>query len=118
MCIRDRVLACTPETWTHCDYGNKRYTLIKVDSLSDEYSEVTAPFALFESYTIENVERIQNPYALGSFMIRKEQLTARGHHVTEVSMICVTGVPDMERATIGGKEKTGNYENHFKSPFM
>lgn len=77
----DQILEFKPDSWTHADYSGKRYALIEVEPSSDEYNEITAPF---KSYTVENVERIQNPYALGYFMLRKEQLSSRGQGVSEV----------------------------------
>lgn len=75
----NQVLEFKPDTWTYADYSNKRYVLVEVDPLTDEFREVTAPFKKFSIlHSVEKVERIQNPYALGCYMIRKEQLATRG----------------------------------------
>lgn len=70
-----------PRTWTDADYSNRRYALVQINSYNSEYIEVTAPFG---GYRIVRVERVQNPYALGYFMLRKKQLLSRGQQVYEV----------------------------------
>lgn len=84
-----------PHTWTSTNYNNRRYALVQINSNSNEYSEVTAPF---RRYGIERVERVQNPYALGYFMLRKKQLSGRGQTVYEVRRYHPVNYADKEAA--------------------
>lgn len=71
-----------PLHWKNTDYSNKRYALVQIGQNDDEYYEVTKQF---NNYKIITVERVQHPYALGYYMLRKKQLNNRGQYMYEVS---------------------------------
>lgn len=82
MSILDKVAQVKPTTWDNIPLPHgKNYVLKKLNNYSDEYEEVL--IILQEKniprHGIQKIERVQHPFAYGSFLLRKKQLELRGY---------------------------------------
>jgi hypothetical protein len=82
---------CTPAEWedtTRSDYDHVRYKLYDVGIGSREYETEVNPFVNGEpKIDVKRIQRIQNPYQLGRFVLRKEQKKFRGGYNLDVVSI-------------------------------
>ncbi|KAJ9574038.1 hypothetical protein L9F63_008564, partial [Diploptera punctata] len=74
-----------PERWDDGNYLNVRYRTIPITSIShpDEYNNVLCEFPATLRTKVTGVNRVQNPYMYGRFVLRAEQLQVKGCNVFE-----------------------------------
>lgn len=76
------------KTWTHLEASlQELYTLQLVDQTSDEFQSVQTLWKKsVTSYSIKKIERLENPFTLAQFLIKKEEKLKKCGAVSEVNL--------------------------------
>ncbi|XP_054261141.1 uncharacterized protein LOC128985562 [Macrosteles quadrilineatus] len=93
---------CVPVEWeavTKLDYNNKRYKLYDLSVGSNEYAHEVNDFVNGDvNIQVKKIQRVQNPFQLGKFCIRKEQKKHRGEDSEVVKYYHPLRINDLEMA--------------------
>jgi len=65
------VLSHLPEEWQQSSYKNCNYKIFSLSRYNSEYQKVEAYF--YEAH-VRRIERVQNPFQFGRYMLRREML--------------------------------------------
>ncbi|KAK7791970.1 hypothetical protein R5R35_010146 [Gryllus longicercus] len=96
--IFQAVTRFSPSSWEDCDYSNEIAHCFEIGELDEEYSRVTARF-FSDGCNVSRVERVQNPYRYGQYLLRKLQLQVRyGHAASETTVYHAVPVKDVQVA--------------------
>lgn len=70
-----------PKEWEDAIYEDKTYHTFELSNDGESYT-ITIPF---NGLIVSSIKRVQNPFQLGRFIIRKEQKMFRNESADEVS---------------------------------
>lgn len=65
------VLSHLPEEWQHSSYKNCSYKIFSLSHSNAEYEKVET---YFYGADLRRIERVQNPFQYGRYMLRREML--------------------------------------------
>lgn len=72
-----------PKEWEDAIYEDKTYHTFELSDDGESYT-ITIPF---NGLIVSSIKRVQNPFQLGRFIIRKEQKMFRNESADEVSAL-------------------------------
>uniref|UniRef100_A0A1B6DD51 Uncharacterized protein n=1 Tax=Clastoptera arizonana TaxID=38151 RepID=A0A1B6DD51_9HEMI len=85
-----------PSTWDkNQNYSNKTYQLIELSRNSIEFRNVAISFP---PNAVVKIWRIQNPYILGAYLLRKNQIEHRQGSISEITKYHTVHQSDLEVA--------------------
>lgn len=75
-----------PKEWEYASYEDKTYQTFELRMNDTEYSTIIKPFNE-AGLRIKSLQRVQNPFQLGRFLVRKEQKEFRNEWADKVSKL-------------------------------
>ncbi|XP_067006656.2 protein mono-ADP-ribosyltransferase PARP14 [Anabrus simplex] len=84
-----------PQEWEPAEYSTSRYHTFELGSDDPEYEKVSTQFS---GMKISRIERLQNPYSLGRYLLRKEQLELRNGYVNVKTVFHPLAADDISTA--------------------
>lgn len=87
MSLLKDILQYKPNTWEPYNYDDVRFARIPLSRESTEFSEIQEEFLqkFGRNHTVAEIERIQHPFAYGSFQIRKAHLQMLHKSIPQVN---------------------------------
>ncbi|XP_053103115.1 protein mono-ADP-ribosyltransferase PARP14-like isoform X2 [Hemicordylus capensis] len=75
-----------PEEWD--DMQNMRVKVVEVKPVSKDYQDVQKMFSqTCQNFTIEKIERIQNPYYWQAYQVKKQEMDAKNGHANNEKLL-------------------------------